>query len=73
MAVDSDTLNHLLETVLRFVEKLLIPLESRGADDDCIPDHSRNEMRELGLFGFAIPEAYGCLGLSTEGECRVIL
>ena len=50
MAVDSDTLNHLLETVRRFVENRLIPLESQVAEDDCIPDHIINEMRELGLF-----------------------
>ena len=73
MTVDSDTLNHLLETVRRFVENRLIPLESQVAEDDCIPDHIINEMRELGLFGLTIPEAYGGLGLNTEEECRVIL
>lgn len=73
MAVDSDTLNHLLETVRRFVENRLIPLEAQVAEDDCIPDHIINEMRELGLFGLTIPEAYGGLGLNTEEECRVIL
>ena len=73
MAVDSDTLNHLIETVRRFVENRLIPLESQVAEDDCIPDHIINEMRELGLFGLTIPETYG--GLRSEErrvgkECR---
>uniref|UniRef100_UPI004049E7A8 acyl-CoA dehydrogenase family protein n=1 Tax=Flavobacterium sp. TaxID=239 RepID=UPI004049E7A8 len=73
MAVDSDTLNHLIETVRRFVENRLIPLEAQVAEDDCIPDDVISEMRELGLFGLTIPEAYGGLGLNTEEECQVIL
>ena len=73
MAVDTETLEHLLETVRRFVEKRLIPLESQVAEDDHIPDDVIDEMRELGLFGLTIPEAYGGLGLNTEEECRVVL
>ena len=30
-------------------------------------------MRELGLFGLTIPEAYGGLGLGSEEECRVVM
>ena len=66
MAVDLDTLNHLIDTVRRFVENRLIPLEAQVAEDDCIPDHIINEMRELGLFGLTIPEAYGGLGLPSH-------
>jgi acyl-CoA dehydrogenase len=31
------------------------------------------EMRELGLFGLTVPEAYGGLGLNTEEECQVVM
>ena len=50
MAVDLDTLNHLIDTVRRFVENRLIPLEAQVAEDDCIPDHIINEMRDHDVF-----------------------
>ena len=30
------------------------------------------EMRELGLFGLTVPEAYGGLGLTVEEEVRIV-
>ena len=73
MAVDRDTLDQLIDAVRRFVEERLIPLEAQVAEEDRIPDTVVDEMRDLGLFGLTIPEAYGGLGLNTEAECRVVL
>ena len=38
MALDSETLNQLLDTVEKFVEKRLRPLESQVGLEDEIPD-----------------------------------
>ncbi|MEM8743935.1 MAG: acyl-CoA dehydrogenase family protein [Pseudomonadota bacterium] len=73
MPLDSETFNQLTNTVERFVTERLIPLEATVAENDKIPDEVIGEMRELGLFGLAIPEAYGGLGLTVEEEVRVFM
>ena len=73
MALDQDILDHLLETVRRFVKNRLVPLEAQVAETDRIPESIIDEMRDLGLFGLTIPEQYGGLGLNTEEECQVAI
>jgi acyl-CoA dehydrogenase len=68
---DRETLDLLRESVRRFVRERLIPNEHRVADSDAIPDDIVAEMRELGLFGLSLPEAYGGLGLTMEEEVSV--
>ena len=71
MALDSDTLKQLLDTVDKFVDNRLRPLESRVGEEDQIPEEVIQEMREMGLFGLTIPEEYGGLGLNMSEECAV--
>ncbi len=73
MALDPETLTQLLDAVRRFVAERLRPMEAEVAEADAIPNALVQEMRELGLFGLSIPEAYGGLGLSMEDECRVAI
>ncbi len=72
MALDRDTLQQLLSTIERFVRDRLVPLEAQVSAEDRIPDDVIDEMKELGLFGMTIPEAYGGLGLNTEEECMAV-
>ena len=72
MALDPETLNQFISTLERFVAERLIPLEAQVSEEDRIPAEVIAEMKEIGLFGMTIPEAYGGLGLSTEEECRVV-
>ncbi|MBT3659226.1 MAG: acyl-CoA dehydrogenase [Rhodospirillaceae bacterium] len=73
MALDPETLNQLIETVRRFVDERLIPLEHQVAEDDKVPDDLIAEMKDMGLFGLSIPEEYGGLGLTMEEEALVCL
>ncbi|MDA0998733.1 MAG: acyl-CoA dehydrogenase family protein [Proteobacteria bacterium] len=73
MAIDTETMDQLLETVRRFVRERLIPIEASVGDDDKVPDDVIDEMRGLGLFGLSIPEEFGGLGLSVDEEVRVII
>ncbi len=73
MALDAETRDQLLEAVRRFVTERLRPLEAEVAEADRIPDAVLAEMRELGLYGLSIPEAYGGLDLSMEEECLVAM
>jgi acyl-CoA dehydrogenase len=61
----------MLDTVRRFVKQDLEPISQKVEDEDRIPDNIVQTMRELGLFGLSIPEAYGGLGLGVLGECMV--
>ncbi len=72
MIRDEETMQALVDTVARFVLERLVPLEHQVADDDAIPPHVVQDMREMGLFGLTIPEAHGGLGLTMEEEVRVM-
>jgi alkylation response protein AidB-like acyl-CoA dehydrogenase len=49
--------------VRRFVDEQVIPVASEYEHADTFPDEIVAGLRELGIFGFTIPEAYGGLGL----------
>jgi acyl-CoA dehydrogenase len=69
--MDAETRDQLIETVRRFVNERLRPLEAKISEDDAIPEDVIGEMRALGLFGLSIPEEFGGLGLSMEEEVLV--
>ena len=73
MPLDPETFDALLGTVRRYVSERLRPLEERVAEEDEVPHDVVAEMRDMGLFGLSIPEAYGGLGLSMTEEVRVAL
>ena len=67
-AVDDETMDHLVDTVRRFVREELVPMERKVDEDDLVPDHIIEAMKGLGLFGLTIPQAYGGLGLTSQQE-----
>ncbi|TAL56572.1 acyl-CoA dehydrogenase family protein [Pandoraea sp.] len=71
MIRDNETQTLLEDSIRRFVRERLMPREHEIAETDAIPEQLVQQMRELGLFGLAIPEAYGGLGLTMEEEVRV--
>ncbi|MGZ8348965.1 MAG: acyl-CoA dehydrogenase family protein [Allosphingosinicella sp.] len=73
MPLDPETFDALIDTVRRFVAERLRPLEDKVAEADEVPDEIVAEMRDMGLFGLSIPEAYGGLGLTMSEEVRVAL
>jgi alkylation response protein AidB-like acyl-CoA dehydrogenase len=54
----------ILATVRQFVDKEVIPNAQELEHSDTYPQHIVDQMREMGLFGLMIPEAYGGLGES---------
>ncbi len=73
MIRDAVTLSALLDAVNRFVREVLVPAEAEVADSDEIPERIVRGMKELGLFGLTVPEAYGGLGVTMEEEVLVML
>ena len=70
--MDGETFSLLKQTVRRFVDERLAPNEDRVEHEDAVPEEIIQEMRDLGLFGLSIPEAYGGLGLTMSEEAAVI-
>jgi acyl-CoA dehydrogenase len=73
MIRDAATLEALLDAVNRFVREELVPAENEVADTDAIPERIVRSMKEMGLFGLSLPEAYGGLGATMEEEVMVML
>ena len=72
MTEQEDTIELLADAVRRFVREKLVPAEPQVEEEDRIPESIIAQLKELGLFGMSIPEAYGGLGLSMYGEARVV-
>jgi butyryl-CoA dehydrogenase len=60
---DAEVRDDILDGVRRFVAREVIPHASALEHADEFPTEIVAQMRELGLFGVTIPEAYGGLGL----------
>jgi alkylation response protein AidB-like acyl-CoA dehydrogenase len=52
-----------IESVARFISKEVIPNVSQLERESNYPDFIVNQMKDLGLFGIAVPQEYGGLGL----------
>ncbi|WP_201558056.1 acyl-CoA dehydrogenase family protein [Psychrobacter sp. 72-O-c] len=68
MIRDKEVLDQITQTIRQFVNNQLVPMEHWVAENDRLPEDIINQMRELGLFGLTIPEAYGGLGVTMEEE-----
>ncbi|CAN0478444.1 unnamed protein product, partial [Scytosiphon promiscuus] len=71
MAFDAEIRAALIEQVRRFVTEKCVPIEAQVGDEDEVPQAVVDEMKNLGLFGIAVPEEYGGLALDMETEALV--
>ena len=71
-AIDESVRAEIIETVRKFVARDVIPVASDLEHADAYPEEIVATMRELGLFGITIPEAYGGLGLDLLTYVGVI-
>ncbi len=62
----------IVATVREFVEREIIPVAPRLEHDDIFPDEIVERMKQLGFFGFAIPERYGGAGLDYVTYALVV-
>ena len=53
----------IVATVRDFVQKEVLPKASKYDEEDIYPQELVDQMNEMGLFGIAVPEEYGGLGL----------
>lgn len=72
IVTDPDVRRELVETVRRFVAREVVPVASEMEHADAYPERIVAQMKELGLFGIAIPGEYGGLGLDLLTYIGVI-
>jgi acyl-CoA dehydrogenase len=63
--MESTDLAAVLDSVRRFVRDVVVPADDEIEEKDEIPVRLRDQAAAMGLFGFAIPDAYG----SASGSC----
>ncbi len=73
MALDPETFAQLLETIERYVQERLRPLEAQVEKNDAIPADVLQEMKEMGLYGLSIAPEFGGIGLNMSEEVRVAM
>ncbi|CNE65739.1 acyl-CoA dehydrogenase [Mycobacterium tuberculosis] len=61
-----------LTAVRSFVRDQVVPREEEIEESDAIPEALRRTSRDMGLFGYGLPEEYGGLGLSLSEEVRLV-
>ncbi len=69
--MDTNEFDDVLETVRTFVRNEVIPAEDVIEEADEIPASIRAKAAAMGLFGFALPQEYGGLGLSMTEDVRL--
>ena len=57
-AVSSEDFQAILAQVRDWVRTRVVPREREIADADAIPDDLRKQAADMGLFGYAIPQAW---------------
>src|ERR1044072_9496742 len=70
--MDTEDFAAVLAEVRRFVRDRVVPQEVELDETDEMPADIREAAKKMGLFGFALPEEYGGLGLSMYEEARLM-
>ncbi len=71
-AMEPQDFADVLKAVRSFVREQVVPREDEIEETDAIPEALRRTSRDMGLFGYALPEQYGGLGLSLSEEVRLV-
>jgi len=62
--VSDEDFREILAQTRQFVRTAVMPREQEILDDDRVPDDLRDQAKKMGLFGYAIPQQWGGLGLN---------
>ena len=72
-AVGDDDFREILAATRDFVRSFVVPRESEILDDDAVPDDVRERAKRMGLFGYAIPQQWGGLGLDIAQDVEMAM
>ena len=63
----------ILDQTRLFVRNAVIPREQEILTDDRVPDDLREQAKRMGLFGYAIPQQWGGLGLNLVQDVELAM
>jgi acyl-CoA dehydrogenase len=69
--VCDDDFQAILDQTRLFVRNAVIPREQEILMDDRVPDDLREQAKKMGLFGYAIPQQWGGLGLNLVQDVEL--
>ncbi len=72
-AVTPEDFRPILELVRDFIRAKVVPREQEIMDGNAIPDDLRGQAAEMGLFGYAIPQEWGGLGLDLTQDVELAM
>jgi acyl-CoA dehydrogenase len=69
--MDAEDFRQIRDAVRQLVREGVIPLEEQIEEEDRIPDALRAQAAEMGLFGYALPEEHGGLGVTMSEDVQL--
>ena len=63
----------ILDQTRHFVRNAVMPREQEILTDDQVPDDLREQAKKMGLFGYAIPQQWGGLGLNLVQDVELAM
>src|SRR2546427_8190013 len=71
--VSDDDFQEILAQTRHFVRSAVVPREQEILAEDRIPDDLRDHAKKMGLFGYAIPQQWGGLGLNLVQDAELAM
>src|SRR6201990_3042916 len=71
--VDEDDFQQILAQTRQFVRMVVVPREQEILATDRVPDDLREQAKNMGLFGYAIPQEWGGLGLDIAQDVELAM
>jgi acyl-CoA dehydrogenase len=71
--VSDEDFADILAQTRQFVRSAVVPREQEILDEDKVPDDLRDQAKKMGLFGYAIPQEWGGLGLSLAQDVELAM
>lgn len=71
--VSDEDFADILSATREFVRGVVVPREQEILDTDAIPDDIRQTAKDMGLFGYAIPQEWGGLGLDLAQDVELAM
>ena len=71
--VSDEDFQEILAQTRHFVRTVVVPREQEILDEDRVPDDLREQAKKMGLFGYAIPQQWGGLGLNLRQDVELAM
>ena len=72
-AVSDQDFRDILDATRDFVRSVVMPRELEIMNDNRVPDDIRDQTKKMGLFGYAIPQEWGGLGLDITQDVELAM